>query len=111
MKHLLKAIPAVLLLAGCDMAPRASVTQSDEPEWLQNVGKPLTRGDMTVTLNPDGTITGSGFEGTWEERDGKYCRTLTKPERLAGTECQTVTVNGNEVTIVSESGTSTTWTY
>ncbi len=83
---------------------------TDAPAWLSIVGKPLTNGDTTVTIGADGTVTGGGFEGVWEERDGKYCRTLTQPAQYAGTECQTVVLNGDQVTFESPQGHSVTWT-
>lgn len=83
---------------------------SGSTEWLSIVGKKLENGDLTVVLKSNGKVKGSGIEGVWEERDGKYCRTLTKPKKFAGTECQTVTLKGNEVTFVNPNGRKSTWT-
>ncbi len=83
---------------------------SGSTEWLSIVGKKLENGDLTVVLKSNGKVKGSGIEGVWEERDGNYCRTLTKPKKFAGTECQTVTLKGSEVTFVNPNGRESTWT-
>lgn len=108
MKHfLILSTIAAFGLAACDTAPTPS---ADAPEWLSIVDKTLVSGDTTVVLGSDGTISGSGIEGVWEERDGKYCRTLTKPERFAGTECQVATVDGDQITFDNLQGRTSTWT-
>jgi len=97
-------------LAACETTTDSSATQSaTAPAWLSVVGKTLVNGETTVVLNRNGTLVGTGIEGVWEERDGKYCRTLTKPERLAGTECQVATVNGNEISFDNQKGRTSTW--
>ena len=110
----MKQIAALALLclglAACQTASDGSGSESQAPQWLSIIGKPLSNGSATVTLNQDGTITGSGLEGVWEERNGQYCRTLTKPAQAAGSKCQTIRVSGDQVTFVDQSGETTTWT-
>ena len=96
-----------LATAACD-AP-APIAAPAGPAWLSIVDRPLTRGDTTVTLHADGRVIGDGIEGVWEERDGKYCRTLTRPEAIAGTECQSVSLEGDSVTFDNGAGRSSTW--
>lgn len=111
MKHFALAIVAGLSLAACDSTTTGgTATQSAAaPAWLSIVDKTLVNGDTTVVLQSSGAVVGSGIEGVWEERDGKYCRTLTKPEQFAGTECQVVILNGNEVTFDNQQGRTSTW--
>lgn len=61
-------------------------------------GVTLTNSDGTIILGADGSISGDltnggAIAGAWTERNGQYCRTLTAPERLAGTLCQDVRFN------------------
>ncbi len=114
MKHFALAVIAGLSLAACQTTTSGTATQStNAPTWLSIVDKTLLNGadgETEVVLRSNGTIGGNeDIVGTWEERDGKYCRTLTEPERFAGTECQMVTLNGNEVTFESPGGRTSTW--
>ena len=67
-------------------------------------GKSLTNDSGTITLRRNGKIKAKRFEGAWTVRDGKFCRTITKPEKIAGTECQEVKFEGKNVTFISPSG-------
>ena len=101
----------IVALSACQ-TPTAS--NGEAPEWLILVGQPLTsveNPNLVVTLNQDRTVSGSGIEGVWEERNGQYCRTITAPAQLAGTECQSVTVNGSQVTFDNRSGRTSTWSF
>lgn len=111
MKHFAMAFVAALSLAACETTTSggAETQSASAPAWLSIVDKTLISGDVTVVLQSNGAVVGSGIEGVWEERDGKYCRTLTKPERFAGTECQVVTLNGSEVTFDNQQGRISTW--
>lgn len=110
MKHITLAIVAGLSLAACETTSGVTATQSAvAPAWLSIIDKTIVSGDTNLVLGSNGALVGDGVEGVWEERDGKFCRTLSKPERLAGTECQVVTLSGNEVTFESPSGRTSTW--
>jgi len=79
-------------------------------EWKTAiVGKELSNGKVSVTLNPNGKLDSDAIAGKWWEEVGKYCREVTKPKKAAGTECQVVTVRGNKVTFESPSGRKSTW--
>jgi hypothetical protein len=67
-----------------------------------------------VTLQEDGRVTGQtqngeAIVGTWDVRNGRYCRTLTAPESLASTNCQDVEFDGNNVHFIRDDGTSSTF--
>ena len=110
LKKLVPLILAGVVLAGCQTTTGGSATQASAPAWMSIVGKTLVNGDTKVVLNNDGSIVGDGIAGTWNEQDGKYCRTLTEPERFAGTECQVVSLDGNQVTFDNQKGRTSTWT-
>jgi hypothetical protein len=74
-------------------------------------GKALTAKGAKLLVGADGTLSGTvgkgdGLTGTWEVRDGRFCRTITAPERLAGTACQTATIAGGTLTLTRDDGTS-----
>ena len=88
-------------------APRsASVAQAADPLYSSLVGRTLTRGGFTITFNPDGSMVGANpdLTGTWEVRDGQFCRTISQPAQMAGTECQSVTISGASYTFTGPSG-------
>lgn len=81
------------------------------------VGRVLVSEGAEITVNADGTLSGTvgvnnpqALTGNWAVRDGDWCRTITAPERLAGTECQTVTLDGDQVSFESASGRTNTLT-
>ncbi|WP_243254520.1 hypothetical protein [Sulfitobacter indolifex] len=103
---------AGLGLAACQTTTNGTATQSaGAPAWMSIVGKTLVSGDgnFAIVLNPDGSLEGEGIKGSWTEREGKFCRTLTKPESRAGTECQIVTLSGNQATFDNQQGRITSW--
>ncbi|MCV6585144.1 MAG: hypothetical protein OIF47_06380 [Marinibacterium sp.] len=104
-KFTLGAVACALVLAACDI-PTAAV----DPLNAALSGKTLTSGSTTIMLGSDGTISGDGVAGTWEIRDGKFCRTLTQPESLQGSECQTVTLDGDKATFQSPTGRTSSFT-
>ena len=115
MKHFVLAVVAGLSLTACQTTTSDTAGQgAAAPAWLSLVGRNLVSVDdtaVTVVLRSDGTMGGSeNIEGSWQERGGKFCRTVTKPARFAGTECQNVTLSGNRATFRSPSGRTSTWT-
>lgn len=44
------------------------------------------------------------FEGAWDIRDGKWCRTIKEPASFAGTECQAITLGDSVITITGRNG-------
>jgi hypothetical protein len=80
-------------------------------------GRTLVQGKSRIEMNADGTMTGmigktgkEALSGTWSVRKGKLCRTITAPERLAGSECQTAVLQGSKLTITRGDGSTVEWT-
>lgn len=72
-------------------------------------GKTLTHSKNKLKLRKNGKLTGnlsdgSKLSGAWTVRDGQFCRTLKKPERLAGTECQEAVLGDGVITITGRTG-------
>jgi len=78
-------------------------------------GKNLRGDGVSMNINADGTFTGmvgnrlqDDFAGTWKISGGRWCRTISEPSRLAGSQCQDLTINNNgTVTIDGRSGPAT----
>lgn len=72
-------------------------------------GKRLTGDGVSLRVSPDGLIAGRGFglrvTGTWEWRDGLFCRTLDTALRDFPLNCQTVAVQGDVVRFRADRGT------
>ncbi|MDD9718820.1 hypothetical protein PVW48_18835 [Dinoroseobacter sp. PD6] len=100
---------AALALAGCTAQDLGLAPPEDGPITRALAGKTLTLDgapEFQVTFAKDGTI--SGFaEGRWSVTDGAYCRTLTGPPGMAGTECPVTELSGDTVTFTSSTGRST----
>ncbi|MRU16989.1 hypothetical protein FDP25_16215 [Roseovarius sp. A21] len=106
------AAVATMLLTGC-MATTA--TEEVDPLTARLSGKTgVHASGTTVTLHEDGRITGQthngqAIVGAWEVRNGRYCRTITAPESLAGSNCQDVEFDGNKMVFIKDDGTSSTF--
>lgn len=102
------------LLAGC-----VETTNLEEagPVTTQLAGKTaVSKAGWTFNFSPDGRLSGSEADGseisgTWTERDGQFFRTLTLPERLAGTLCQDVEFTENQVSFLRKDGSATVMTF
>lgn len=110
MKILIGLAAISISLAACDSTTHTGVAQADAPAWMAVVDKTLVSGDRSVTLNSDGTVIGTGIDGLWQERDGKFCRTLTLPVAAAGTQCQNVMIDGDTISFENNNGSLSTWT-
>ncbi|QFT62065.1 hypothetical protein [Roseivivax sp. THAF30] len=81
------------LLAGCATTGTMSTMG---PIETRLTGKTLVNsGGWSITPEAGGVLSGteadgSAVVGTWEERNGQFCRTLTQPADWAGTACQNV---------------------
>ncbi len=101
-----------ILLSGC-MA--ATPTEEVDPLTARLSGMTgVHESGTAVTLHDDGRITGNthngdAITGTWDVRNGRYCRTITAPESLASTNCQDVEFDGNNVHFIKDDGTSSTF--
>lgn len=74
-------------------------------------GKTLRAPGQEITAHADGRLTGKvganlGTElvGTWEIKNGRWCRTLTQPEAAAGSACQDLAMGDGIVTIEGSRG-------
>ncbi|MEM9140143.1 MAG: hypothetical protein AAGB15_09955 [Pseudomonadota bacterium] len=57
--------------------------------------------------SPDGTLTGTfagGFTGSWEWQDEFWCRTITAPPSIAGSDCQLLEISGDQVRVTRDRG-------
>jgi hypothetical protein len=92
---------SALSLAGCVPASdEAMATAEASPSLTAALsGRTLTSGSTEIVLGADGSLSGmagtAALSGTWTETNGQFCRTLTAPSRLVGTQCQDVTFNGD----------------
>lgn len=99
MKTNMLFICAALSLASCVSAAMA------DPLYDAVVDKTLVRedGNVTIFAASDGTLTGTSAAGdllgTWEIRNGQWCRTLSAPQRAAGSACQDMSLTDGGVKI------------
>lgn len=109
---------AVLTLTACETTPMAGapaestsmaatrITTSEQFSQMI-VGKRLRHKESNwLVIAADGTMSGAfggaALEGTWQWEGQYWCRTLTTIR--PGSDCQTWSVNGNEITITRERG-------
>ena len=72
-------------------------------------GRTLLADPSAFTIGADGSLTGSvgvtNFIGTWEVRDGQYCRTYTfAPSDFLGTKCLPTELGDGTITLVDLNG-------
>ena len=89
---------------------------TNQAEFSTIVGRRLTLGDDFVVINADGTFAGNygGVEtfGTWEFRDGYFCRTVTQgPSGPDPENCQINILQGNTLTVKPDRGAGRTVVY
>lgn len=90
---------------------------STEEDFAPIIGQRLIFGDSDfVTINADGTFSGnfSGADtrGTWELRDGYWCRTLSAgPCGAQPEDCQLFVRSGNILTITRDRGNGRSFEY
>lgn len=108
MTRLLLTAPFVLLAAcqstGMDKSP--SPAQALLGPALD---RPITTGDSSFILHSDGRLSGDA-SGTWIVENGQYCRTIVEPKKWAGSQCQDVTIEGDQITFVRPNGSAATYT-
>jgi len=79
------------------------------------VGKTLDFKSNTLVINGDGTISGpwdgSGISGTWEWRDGAWCRIVSIGGEARPEDCQIWSIEGNQATFVRDRGNGGSATY
>lgn len=105
---LLLTAPFVLLAAcqstGMDKSPSAAKALLGPA-----LDRPLTAGESTFILHSDGRLAGDAT-GTWTVENGKYCRTVVAPAKWAGSQCQDVSIDGDQITFARPDGSATTYT-
>lgn len=77
-------------------------------------GRTLSNDNGRITLGTDGRLSGSvrgaALDGAWTVRNEQFCRTITQPARVAGTECQDVTFNDDGTITIDGVNGAVTWT-
>jgi hypothetical protein len=105
-----------MFVGGCVASPTATSISANAGGDLTSAlsGRTLVNDVGTITLGADGRMTGAvrgaPFAGAWVERNGQFCRTITQPARLVGTECQDVTFNGDGTITIDGVNGPVTWT-
>lgn len=99
-----------LTLAGCvdTSLPVTKGRISTEDQFLATVaGKTISNSDTTISIKHNGTITGvthgNEISGTWEWRDGFWCRTITEPA-VTPEDCQVWEITQSQLVITREKG-------
>lgn len=113
------ALAAAGSLAGCTSSSYVATYNSSSAEPLQRiqtdsdftqtvVGKRLSSGGVTLIVNNDGTVFGSGQAGkvslNWDWRSGYFCRSGTVGGIAVTEDCEMVLTSGNTVHFVSNRG-------
>ncbi|WP_342075381.1 hypothetical protein [Yoonia sp. SS1-5] len=113
------AFLSVLLLSACQMtdpAPAAGKL-STAADFAPLVGKTLRLNETDfAVMNADGTLSGmfSGADtrGTWQVKDGFWCRTLTAgPRGPSPEDCQVWERSGDTLTIRRNRGQGASFQY
>jgi hypothetical protein len=89
------------------LSPLTAIADDDEMSAAL-AGRTLTAGPTVISLGEGGRMSGSvgddALDGDWSISDGRFCRTITEPARMAGTECQRLEINGGKATITTRRG-------
>ncbi|WP_422071124.1 dihydrodipicolinate reductase [Tranquillimonas rosea] len=98
--RIVHAIAAALGLTMLSAPAHAEFRQVSERATFLDIvqGRELSRLGVSLRVTPDGRITGSalGFDvtGSWEWRNGYFCRTIDYGSGRLPNNCQVVLVNG-----------------
>lgn len=110
------SLAAVALGAGCMPSTTATTTTSGDAQGgLQATlsGRTLSNDNGQINLGADGqmsgTVQGAPFAGAWTVRNEQFCRTITQPARVAGTECQDVVFNDDGTITIDGVNGPVTW--
>ncbi|MFD1342143.1 dihydrodipicolinate reductase [Litorisediminicola beolgyonensis] len=103
----LTALTAALAAAQPAHAELAPI--SDRAQFVELIaGKTLTRPLVSLTVSPEGGISGNGagwdVSGEWSWQDGYFCRNLTWGGDPLGYNCQAVASDGSEIRFTSDRG-------
>lgn len=123
MRKMISAACTALVLAACQTTTDGGVASSG-PKQLSSqndmsavVGRTLTLGPrQSFVIASDGTLNGSWdgrpLVGTYQMRDGFFCRTLSQgPNGPSPEDCQLLILDGNTLKGTRNRGTGTSFTY
>lgn len=93
--------------------PQAAMAElkriENKSEFVQLVqGKTLSRPLVSLTVTPDGKITGRGatwdITGSWDWKNGFFCRDMNWGGDDLGYNCLAVLANGSEMRFIADQG-------
>ena len=103
------AIAAALTFAVPQIAWAELKRVENKSEFMSLVqGKTLSRPLVRLNVSPDGKITGRGatwdVTGSWDWKNGFFCRDLNWGGDDLGYNCQAVLANGSEMRFIADQG-------
>lgn len=110
MKSTILAIASIMTVTAC-----AEVASFPDPITQAVSGRTLIAGETRLTAGANGALVGTlaggdTLSGTWRVNGGKWCRTLTQPERFHGPEvCQAAALQDGQLVIVGSNGQPTVY--
>lgn len=115
---------AALFLAACQTTTQTAQTETPvgmqlatQSDMSSVIGKTLTLGPgQSFQVAGDGTLTGSWdgnpLVGTYEMREGFFCRTLSQgPSGPSPEDCQLLVLNGSNLEVTRDRGNGNAFTY
>jgi hypothetical protein len=111
--HMSNRIAVAVAAAVTFAVPQAALAElkrvENKSEFVSLVqGKTLSRPLVRLTVSPDGKITGRGatwdVTGSWDWKNGFFCRDLNWGGDDLGYNCQSVLANGSEVRFIADQG-------
>jgi hypothetical protein len=114
----LTVFKAVLVASLISLVPEFATSQTsqwikEEDEFINLInGKKLKRFLIELSVETDGTITGTGagtsVTGSWSWQDNYFCRNLSWGNRDLGSDCQKVELRGQKLFFTSDQGSGST---
>jgi len=104
-----------LLLALVAITACAEVATTPDAITQAISGRTLVSGETRLSAGTNGALVGTlangdTLSGTWRINGGKWCRTLTLPERFSGPEvCQDAALTDGQLVIIGSNGSPTTY--
>src|SRR6056300_1231478 len=114
----LTVFKAVLVASLISLVPEFATSQTSQ--WVKEEhkfiilidGKKLKRFLIELSVETDGTITGTGagtnVTGSWNWQDNYFCRNLSWGNRDLGSDCQKVELKDKKLFFTSDRGLGTT---
>lgn len=105
--RMIPVLALFLLLGGPAVAESQRIESRDAFVSLVK-DRALTRLGITLSVRPDGSITGRAFgkpvKGDWSWRQGFFCRSLYFGEQSLGDNCQVVEKRGSSLRFTADQG-------